>query len=245
MRNIKAYERAIGDMKLELLSDIREIMEKEKFHKFQEPVYIHYIEYEVATTEKCVLLEYSDGDEKFFFETEHAQNFKIRTNDSEDRLMDYDFDSILNLYKTLIAELRSEKIMYIREVLQEHGNKVEFAGIDGKKPIYLTEGSAIILANVANVRISDEGVLVMHTKKSSKVVGKDALVSDLDLDEISRLLSYIKEETEKTFNVTVSNVLSRTFEVKAGNWETAVEKVKAMLEKEPLNEDDGYGLEFL
>lgn len=246
MRNIKAYQRAIEDMKLELLSDIREIMAKEKFHKFQEPVYIHYIEYEVATTEKCTVLEYGDGDEKFFFTTSHSSSpVEITTCDTEDRLMDYDFDSILNLYKTLIAELRSEKIMYIREVLQEHGNKVEFAGIDGKKTIYLTEGSAIILANVANVRISDEGVLVMHTKKSSKVVGKDALVSDLDLDEISRLLSYIKEETEKTFNVTVSNVLSRTFEVKAGNWETAVEKVKAMLEKEPLNEDDGYGLEFL
>lgn len=245
MRNINAYQRAIEDMKLEILSDIREIMEKEKYHKFQQPVYIHYLEYEVATTEKCVLLEYSDGDEKFFFETEHAQNFEIRTNDSEDRLMQYDFDSVLNLYKTLIAELRTEKIDAIRKLLQKHGNKVEFAGIDGKKPVYLTEGSAIILTNIANVRISSTGLLVMRTEKSSKVVGKDALVSDLDLDEINRLFSYVKDATEKEFRVTASNVLSRTFEVKAASWEEACDKVKAMLENEPLNEEDGYGVEFL
>lgn len=244
MRN-NAYQRAIEDMKHEILSDIREIMEKEKYHKFQEPVYIHYIEYEVATTEKCVLLEYSDGDRKFFFETSHSSApVEISTNDSEDRLMQYDFNSLLAIYETLIAELRSEKIRYIKELLQEHGNKVEFAGIDGEKPVYLTEGSAIILTNIANVRISDKGLLVMRTEKSSKVIGKDALVSDLDLEEINRLLKYVKDATEKTFNVTATNVLSRTFEVKAASWEEAAEKVKAMLDKEPLNEDDGMGMEF-
>lgn len=246
MRNIKAYQRAIEDMKLELLSDIREIMEKEKYHKFQEPVYIHYIEYEVATTEKCVLLEYSDGDRKFFFETSHSSApVDITTSDNEDRLMQYDFNSLLAIYETLIAELRTKKINAIRKLLQEHGNKVEFAGIDGEKPVYLTEGSAIILTNIANVRISSTGLLVMRTEKSSKVVGKDTLVSDLDLDEINRLLSYVKDATEKEFRVTASNILSRTFEVKAASWEEACDKVKALLEKEPLNEDDGYGVEFL
>lgn len=245
MRNINAYQRAIEDMKHEILSDIREIMEKEKYHKFQEPVYIHYIEYEVATTEKCVLLEYSDGDEKFLFETSHSStSVDITTSDFEDRLMQYDFDSLVAVYSTLIAELRTEKIQQIREIVQKHDNKIEFAGIDGKKPLYLTEGSAIILTNVANVRIADAGYLTIRTEKSSKVVGKDSLVIDLDLDEINRLLEYVKDATEKTFNVTASNVLSRTFAVKAASWEEAVEKVKAMLDKEPLNEDDGMGMEF-
>lgn len=246
MRNIKAYQMAIEDMKHEILSDIREIMEKEKYHKFQEPVYIHYIDYEVATTEKCVLLEYSDGEEKFFFETSHSSApVEISTSDSEDVLMQYDFNSLLAIYEALIAELRVEKIHYIKELLQEHGNKVEFAGIDGNKPVYLTEGSAIILTNIANVRISSAGCLVMHTEKSSKVVGKDVLVNDLDLDEINRLLKYVKDATEKEYRVTASNILSRTFEVKAASWKDACDKVKAMLEKEPLNEEDGYGVEFL
>ena len=246
MRNINAYQRSIEDMKHEILSDIREIMEKERYHKFQEPVYIHYIEYEVATTEKCVLLEYSEGDGKFFFETNHCSaSVDITTSDFEDKLMRYDFDSLVAIYSTLIAELRTEKIQQIREIVQEHGNKIEFAGIDGKKPLYLAEGDAIILTNVANVHIADAGYLAIRTEKSSKVVGKDSLVRDLDLDEINRLLSYVKDATEKKFNVTVTNVLSRTFEnIKAASWEEAVEKVKAMLEKEPLNEDDGLGMEF-
>jgi hypothetical protein len=223
MRNINAYQRSIEDMKHEILSDIREIMEKEKYHKFQEPVYIHYIEYEVATTEKCVLLEYSDGDGKFFFETSHSSaSVDITTSDSEDRLMQYDFDSLVAIYSILIAELRTEKIQYIRKIVQEHGNKIEFAGIDGKKPIFLTEGSAIVLTNVTNVRIADAGYLAIRTEKSSKVVGKEVWVCDLDLEEINRLLKYVKDATEKTFNVTASNVLSRTFEVKAASWEEAV-----------------------
>ena len=245
MDGIKRYQREIEELKSEVLDDIRGIMMKEKYHKFQEPVYIHYIEYEVATTEKCVLLEYSDGDEKFFFETSHSSApIDITTIDSEDRLMQYDFGSLLAIYETLIAELRTEKINAIRKLLQEHNGKIEFARVDGKKPLYITEGSATTLTNVLNVHVSDEGYVVVHTEKSSKVVGKDALVNDLDLEEISQLLEYVKDATEKTFNVTASNVLSRTFAVKAASWEEAVEKVKAMLEKEPLNKDDGMGMEF-
>lgn len=242
MRNTKTYEMAMEDMKHEILSDIREIMEKEKYHKFQIPVYIHYVEYEVATTEKCALLEYSDGDGKFFFVTNHSSApVDITTSDFEDRLMQYDFDSILNLYKTLIAELRTEKIRYIKELLQEHNGKIEFAGM---KPIYTTNGSTTFKKNAVNVHISDEGCIAVHTEKSSKVIGKDVLVSNLDLEEINRLLDYVKDATEKTFNVAASNLLLRSFEVKAGSWEEAVEKVRAMLEKEPLNEDDGMGIKF-
>lgn len=245
MENIKMYERLVGDAKREILDNIREIMEEEKYHKFQEPVYIHYIEYEVATTEKCVLLEYSEGDGKFFFETNHCSaSVDITTSDFEDKLMRYDFDSLVGIYSTLIAELRTKKIEQIREIVQKHDNKIEFAGIDGKKPLYLNEGGAIILTNVANVHIADAGYLSIRTEKSSKVVGKDSMVIDLDLDEINRLLKYVKDATEKTFNVTATNVLSRTFEVKAASWEEAAEKVKAMLDKEPLNEDDGMGMEF-
>lgn len=242
MGNIKKYEKSIENLKHEVLGDIREIMAKEKFHRFQEPVYIHYIEYEVATTEKCDMLEYSDGDEKFLFETKHSSTpIAITTIDFEDTLMRYDFDSILNLYATLIAELRTEKIRYIKELLQEHNGKIEFAGM---KPIYSTDGTAIIKTNAVNVHISCEGCVAVHTEKSPKMVGKDEFVSNLDLEEINRLLEYVKDATQKTFDVTASNVLSRTFEVKAGSWEEAVEKVKAMLEKEPLNEDDGLGIQF-
>jgi hypothetical protein len=245
MRNIKAFEKALEDMKREILSDIREIMEKEKYHKFQEPVYIHYVGHDVATTEKCTLLEDSDGDEKFLFETNHSSApVAITIRDFEDILMRYDFGSLANIYSTLIAELRTEKIRYIQELLQEHNGKIEFARVDGKKPLYLTEGSAIILTNVLNVHILDEGGIAVYVEKSSKVVGKDVLVSNLDLEEINRLLEYVKDATEKTFNVTASNVLSRTFAVKAASWEEAVAKVKAMLEEEPLNADDGLGMEF-
>jgi len=245
MRNIKAFEKALEDMKREILSDIREIMEKEKYHKFQVPVYIHYVEHDVATTEKCTLLEYSDGDEKFLFETNHSSApVDITIRDFEDTLMRYDFGSLANIYSTLIAELRTEKIRYIKELLQEHNGKIEFVLVDGKKPLYLTEGSAIILTNVLNVHILDEGGIAVYVEKSSKVVGKDVLVSNLDLEEINRLLEYVKDATEKTFNVTASNVLSRAFAVKAASWEEAVAKVKAMLEEEPLNADDGLGMEF-
>lgn len=243
MVDIKMYEKSIEVMKHEVLGGIREIMEKEKYHKFQEPVCIHYIEYKVATTEKCTMLEYSDGDEKFFFETNHCSApVDITTCDNEDMLMEYDFDSLLLIYKTLITELRAEKIRYIKELLQEHKGKIEFAGM---KPIYLTNGTTITKTNAVNVHISNEGYVVVYTEKSSKVIGKDELVSNLDLDEINRLLEYIKDATEMTFSVTASNVLSRTFEVRAGSWEEACDKVKTMLEKEPLNEEDGYGVEFL
>ena len=242
MADIKMYEKSIEDLKHEVLGDIREIMEKEKYHKFQEPVCIHYIEYMVATTEKCTLLEYSDGDEKFFFETNHCSApVDITTCDNEDMLMEYDFDSLLLIYKTLIVELRAEKIRYVKELLQEHNGKIEFAGM---KPIYITNGTTITKTNAVNVHISNEGYVVVHTEKSPKVIGKDELASNLDLDEINRLLEYIKDATEMTFSVTASNVLSRTFEVRAGSWEDAVEKVKAMLEKEPLNEGDGLGVQF-
>lgn len=242
MVDIKMCEKSIEAMKHEVLGGIREIMAKEKFHRFNEPVYIHYIEYKVATTEKCTLLEYSDGDEKFFFETSHCSApVDITTCDNEDMLMEYDFDSLLLIYKTLITDLRAEKIRYIKELLQEHGGKIEFAGM---KPIYLTNGTTIIKTNAVNVLISYEGYVVVHTEKSSKVIGKDVLVSSLDLDEINRLLEYIKDATEMTFSVTASKVLSRTFEVRAGSLEDAVKKAKEMLEKEPLGNDDGLGIQF-
>lgn len=85
---------------------------------------------------------------------------------------------------------------------------------------------------------------LVKTEKSPKVRAKDTFLSNLDYNELVKLLSYIKEETEETFNVTATNVLSRTFEVKAGSWEDAVKKVKAMLEKEPLGNDDGCGIQF-
>ena len=242
MDEIKHYQRVIEELKSSVLDDIRGIMMKEKYHKFEEPVYIHYIEHEVATTEKCVLLEYSDGDEKFLFETNHCSaSVDITTSDFEDKLMQYDLDSLIAIYETLITELRTEKIRYIKEVLQENHLNIEFAGT---KPIYLTNGAACVKTNAVEVHISYEGYVVVHTEKSPKVAGKNVLVSDLDLEEINRLLKYVKDATEKTFNVTASNVLSRTFEVKAGSWEEAVEKVKTMLDKEPLNEDDGMGMEF-
>lgn len=241
MGNIKKYERSIEDLKHEVLGDIREIMEKEKYHKFQEPVYIHYIEYEVATTEKCVLLEYSDDDEKFFFETEHTQIFEIRTNDSEDSLMQYDFDSLLNLYKTLIAELRTEKIDEIKKIMLESGGDIT---ISGNKYIQLNEGNGEVVRSRVKSVYYTCGYEIVKTEKSPKVRDKDVFLSNLDYNELVKLLSYIKEETEKTYNVTASDVLSRTFEVKAGSWEDAVKKVKAMLDKEPLGNDDGCGIQF-
>lgn len=139
MEDIKMYERLVEDAKREILGNIREIMEKEKYHKFQEPVYIHYIEYEVATTEKCTVLEYSDSDGKFVFVASHSSSpVEITTCDTEDRLMQYDFDSLLNLYKTLIAELSTEKINEIRKIMLEKGGDIE---ISGNKYIQLTEAT--------------------------------------------------------------------------------------------------------
>lgn len=242
MGNIKMYERLVEDAKREILGNIREIMEEEKYHKFQEPVYVHYIEYEVATTEKCVLLEYSDSDGKFVFVTSHSSSpVEITTCDTEDRLMQYDFDSVLNLYKTLIAELRTEKIDEIKKIMLESGGDIT---ISGNKCIQLNEGNGEVVRSRVKSVYYTCGYEIVKTEKSPKVRDKDTFLSNLDYNELVKLLSYIKEETEKTFNVTASNVLSRTFEVKAGSWEDAVKKVKAMLEKEPLGNDDGCGIQF-
>lgn len=233
------YITKYNSLKLEVIENISEIIEKEECHRFVDPFFIHFVEGEVATTEECTEIECSKG--KLFIATRVTNNGRVDETISETDAMGYEFESLLDIYTRLVYELREERIEKIKSIFADMD--LSTIAVCGNKPIYITMESgeakkhivnAIYLNEDGEVEVKLETRYAIHTKKAS----------DLGLDELDTLLAYTKESVKKEYNVVASVLLTRPINVRANSWEEALEKAKKILDEHPLNEkEDGNGIE--
>ena len=231
------YITKYNSLKLEVIENISELIEKEEYHRFVDPFFIHFVEGEVATTEECTAIECSKG--KLFIATRVTNNGRVEETISETDAMGYEFESLLDIYTRLVYELRDERIEKIKQVFCDMD--LSTIAVCGNKPIFITMKSGEFKKYFVNtIYLNEDGEVEVSLEKKHSTVSKK--ISDLALDELDTLLGYIKDATEKEYNVIVSVRLSRPINVKANSWEEACEKAKKMLDEHPLNEkEDGDG----
>ena len=235
----KIFHAKQSDLKKEIIDEIANLMQNKLSHTFNEKVYVHYIEGEVATTELCESIEVKveeTSDQLLFNMLGFATDYVI----NETGILKYDMDSLINIYHHLKKDLIDEHLDEITSIVKGNGGKINtFSEKDG---IYVTIGTCTLLANVNSLSLDSDGCLVGNVSIHNENV--DLKWDELDLYEIKSLLYVARKATEKTWNVRVEAVYSRTFDIKAESWEKACEIAKDMLKKEPLCEDDSNGLEF-
>ena len=237
------YNSRMASLKKEVIDSIGELMEKAVHHKFKSRVYIHYIEGEVATTELCTALEtYSGGGFGFITESAGLPDVQITTSQGSEHLMGYDFESIVSIYEKLTDELRKEKIAEIKKILADNSNLVQIPS-SMERCIFSCGSDGVTYKHIMRFAYTKGGKLTV--KADYKGEPSELTEDSFELDELERMAGIIKEALAKKFRITALNLMSRTFEVTAGSYEEAVEKVKRLLSVNPLNErEDGNGLEF-
>ena len=236
------YQDQLYQMKREIIGDIIDVVEKVGCHTFKKKMFIHYIEKELATTEQVKDIVYVEEELGIQLNTIISGTTESDVmNDTE--LVNCDVESLLALRKLLIDEVRQELNDKILDIVKKNGNSVKF---ERGKEVFMIDPATdeMLKCILREVFVNEYGFTKFKNTYRGDEFDDDSDV--MDIDELLKVIDYLKKETEqKEFRVTASNVLSRTFEVKADNWEDAVEKVRQMLKEEPLGEPDGLGLEFM
>lgn len=233
------YITKYNSLKLEVIENISELIEKEKYHRFVDTFFTHFVEGEVATTEMCTAIEYSESEGRFFIVTSNGYE---ETSISENDAMGYEFESLLDIYTRLVYELREERIKKIKSIFVDMD--LSIIDVCGNKPIYITMENGEVKKHLVNtIYLNEDGEVVVKLKTRYAIHTKKA--SDFALDELDTLLAYVKESVKKEYNVVASVLLTRPINVRANSWEEALEKAKKMLDEHPLNEkEDGNGIEI-
>jgi hypothetical protein len=227
------------ELKSEIIEEIANLMQNKLSHTFNEKVYVHYIEGEVATTEVCESIEVKVGetsDQLLFNMFDFTTGFVM----DETAILKYDVDSLINIYHHLKKDLIDEHLDEITSIVKDNGGKISTFVERGM--IYITIGTCTFLANVNNLSLDSDECLVVNVSIPGK--NMDLKWDELDLEEMKSLLYIVKKATEKTWSVKAEAIYSRTFDVKAESWEKACEIVKDMLDKEPFCEDDTNGVQL-
>ena len=228
-----------NDLKDEIIEEIANLMQNKLSHTFNEKVYVHYIEGEVATTEVCESIEVKveeTSDQLLFNMFDFTTGFVI----DETKILQYDVDSLINIYHHLKKDLIDENLDEITSIVKDNGGKISTFVERGM--IYITIGTCTFLANVNNLSLDSDECLVVNVSIPGK--NMDLKWDELDLEEIKSLLCIVKKATEKTWSVKAEAVYSRTFDIKANTWEEACKIANDMLEKEPFCKDECYGVQF-
>jgi hypothetical protein len=183
----------VNDTKANLIDNIREAIAPEGYHEFKTRVYIHFIEGEVATTELCVGLEYVESEERFFFISKSTQcNVEISTSRRETELMGYDVGSLVDIYTTLIGEIREKLIDEIEDLVKKNG-RINFESDEDEKKVYVTDGSDVCLCTIKSIRLDSYDNFVVD----NTFLGDDFedYSESFDTDELRKILKSVKEET--------------------------------------------------
>jgi hypothetical protein len=226
MKGVLDYKAELNVIKQNILDDIKDIMGEELVHEFREDVIVHYIDGDVASTEKLRWIDIEEGI-NFSFEDDYDE-YIIGGKD----LYRLDVESLLGVRTALITELREEKKKHIINLVKQNDGKVVFSSglfIDGTYKIN-------------SISLDNDGIALLSISFMDGVAVEN--LNALSLDGLTKLEAMIKDETEEEFTITASNVLSRQIKVKASSYDKAVELVKLILKQNPLNEDDGTGTQF-
>lgn len=227
MKGILDYKTEVNAIKQSILNDIKDIMGERLTHEFKEDVIVHYIDGDLATTERLQWIDKDSNGISMEFESDMGGD-----SISGNHLYCIDVESLLGVRTALIKELREEKAKHIINLVKQNDGKVVFSSV------HSIDGTG----NINSIALDNDGIALISVSFMDGVAVES--LSTLSLDGLTKLEAMIKDETEEEFTITASNVLSRQFKIKASSYDRAVELVKKILEHNPLNEDDGVGIQF-
>ena len=236
------YAKRILDIKNEIVEEIRKLVPEDSAHRFSDKFYVHYIEGEVATTEVCSAVEVWCGGMVVFI-VNHLKEFAKEEVIEGEAIYRYEPDSFLDILDHLKKDIREKKLGIIRTILKENGgcidikNEFEFVCAD--------EGDKNTLSKslLKGLEIQGEKILVKTIWKEDKQQYDyhEHCMTDNELDNI---ISCLKSQCKKKFQIRAYETFSRLFDVEAFDYDEAVNIVREELKSFPFEEGDSDGLYF-
>lgn len=225
------YLERVNGIKKEILDEIRNLLKPSGSHKLEDPLFVHMIDGEVATTDICKYVCVREYGEVVFIVEDGVMN-KDDIYEGESIFV-FDTDSLIYVLDGLKRELRESKIERLRSIVKRNGEiRFErgflFTGVDA--------GFDIDNCELTSISALDNGELKIYTKWDG-----DSYVNDenlLPLEELDRIIDYAERKTEKQFTIRVSGEYARSFDVKACSYEKALEIAKTEWASNPLSQED-------
>lgn len=233
------FKQSVYDLKCEVLDEIRKVL-PEGVHYFAQPFFIHYVEGEVANTEICRAIEVSKADEQMVRVHHQSEGYGAEDIDITDGegIFNYETNSFADMLGNLKSEIRGRKISELRQLIEQYGGKITFNGDFTFTGIQeaVTNNAYYDDTRLFGMRLVDGKIAIDDMWEG------DTFENDEDyicFEELDRVIAYVKDEWKKRkFTIKASRGMSRTFEIMADDYESAVAIVKAELEKCPLNKED-------
>ena len=232
------YSQQLNELKNEVLTEIVDVLGTDGKHDFREHLIIHYVYGEVATNELIKGVKANGYFPEFHILNEIGNEETITLG----KLNDYDIISLINILRTLKKELREDKLAILRELVKDH-NSLNFDGsfvfsVDERNE----EHNACAICNdchLTGLDLLEDGTLCIHnTFEGTPFINEEDSILYEDID---RMISYVKSQTNRHFVIRVSGSFSRTFDVNASSYEEALEIAKKDWEVNPLYSDDSNG----
>jgi hypothetical protein len=233
------YLERIMDVKNDILGEIREILGEGNTHYYANPFYVHYVDGEVAATEICAAVEVEkSGSIIFHVRPEDEKETEMVCGES---VFEYEPESFMDILFNLKKEIREEKLSELRALVDRNGGKISFDGNFG------------FHALVGDEHVSGEKSMITCIELDKTLKNKvylDCIFSgeyaeqyeeDIPLDELDRIIAYVKSQTKKKFTVQVSGSFSRVWEIEANTYQEAIEEAKKDWEINPLIQGDVNG----
>ena len=184
------YAKKFYDIKNEILSEIRSMIPEDTAHRFNERVFVHFIEGEVATTNVCSAVEVWHGGMVVFIINDRTSIKNEVTVEGED-VFRYDPESFLDILDHLRKEVREKKLAYIRDIVKSHNgiiefdNKFRFTGFDGD--------SECEFVGLLSLSLKEDGKLCIEDEWQDGIyVNSENFIPDTELD---RFIEYVRNQT--------------------------------------------------
>lgn len=155
-------------------------------------------------------------------------------------IIDMVADSLMHLLATLRGHiaLRNQQMAELRELVKSVGGKISFdgnfvfTGDDASRDMYECYDTKLM-----GLTLKDDGKLeIADNWDGSDYTNSERFIPNGELD---RILDYVKAEIKKRkFTIKASKGMSRTFEIVADSYESALAIAKAEMEKEPWHDGD-------
>lgn len=238
----KDYAQKFYDIKNEILKEIRSLIPEDTAHRFNERVFVHFIEGEVATTEVCTAVEVWHGGMVVFIINDRTSIKKEVTVEGED-VFQYDPESFIDILDHLKNDLREKKLDIIRTILKENGGSIDIKS--EFEFLCADEGDKNTLSKslLKGLEIQGEKILVKTIWKEDhqQYDYHDHCMTD---DELDNIIACLKSQCKKKFRIRAYETFSRIFEVEAFDYDDAVKIARQELESLPFEEGDSDGLCF-
>lgn len=233
----KDYAQKFLEIKNDILVEIRKLVPEDTAHRFNERVFIHFIEGEVATTEVCTAVEVWHGGMVVFIINDRTSIKNEVTVEGEDVFM-YDPESFLDILNLLKKEVREKKLAYIRDIVRKNNGRIEFdkkfrfTGLDGDSECEFVGLISLSLKEDGKLNIEDEWEGGIYDNSEN-------FLPDSELD---RFIEYVKEKTTKKFSIYVHGSYGRVFDdIEAETYEEALAIAQKIWDAQPLNKEDSDG----